>query len=176
MAARRRKATNVDWGLRILIALVLVSAGILGGLLIRGTTGTGPPAPADAARVETATSTTLSTEPPTTTTTVPPTTTTTTTTSVCEQSEPIGGCQLGTPAAIAWAQQQDQAAQAAATEQAVQAYEQCLNNNAQAIAAQIGQTLGRVSGIGSPTWESCSTVGLTPAQIQQAQQAEGGSP
>jgi hypothetical protein len=117
------------------------------------------------------------TMPPTTTTTVTvPPTTTPTIDQVCQQTSAIDGCPLGSPAAIAWAQQQEQAAQAAVTQQAVEAYEQCLANNAQAISAQILQTFGRVSDTGSPTWESCSTVGLTPDQVQQAQEAEGGPP
>ena len=111
--------------------------------------------------------------PQTTTTTFPPTTTTVD--PVCEQNAPTNGCPLGTPAAIAWAQEQDQAAQAAATEQAEQAYEQCLSNDAQADAAAIAQEFGRVSLGGTPTFAGpCSTAGLTPAEVQQAQQAEGG--
>ena len=120
------------------------------------------------------------TEPPTTTTTEPPTTTTT---SVCDLNAPTDGCPPGTPAAIAWAQQQDQAAQAAqaaaqaaAAQQAEQAYAQCLTNNAQAITDQILQTFGQVPGTGTPTYETCSTAGLTPAEIQQVQQAEGPQP
>jgi hypothetical protein len=119
----------------------------------------------------TTTSTTTSTLPTTTTTTTLPPTTTTTIDPVCEQITAIDGCPLGTPAAIAWAQQQDQAAQAAASQQAMQAYEQCLGNDAQADAAAIQQTFsGQSPPAGTPAWEPCSTAGLTPAEIQQAQQ------
>ena len=116
--------------------------------------------------------------PPTTTTTstVPPTTTTTFD-PVCEQNAPTDGCPLGTPAAVAWAQQQDQAAQAAVTQQAEQAYEQCINNNAEALGAALQQTFGgQPPAVGTPASESCSTTGLTPAEIQQAQQAVAGPP
>jgi hypothetical protein len=167
MAARRRRATTSERVLRILIALVLVTGTVVGGLLV-SRTGTDRPAPTDAFSAVSASST-PPTEP-TTTTTVPPTTTTT---SVCDLNVPIDGCPLGSPAAIAWAQQQDQAAQAAATEQAAQAYDECLRNNAQSITAQILQTFGAASTTGAPTWEPCSTEGLTPAQVQQIQQAEG---
>ena len=112
----------------------------------------------------------VSAQRPLTTTTVPPTTTTTID-PVCEQNAPTDGCPLGTPAAIAWAQQQDQAAQAAITQQAEQAYEQCLNNNAEALGAALQQTFGGQPSVGTPESESCSTAGLTPAEIQQAQQA-----
>ena len=67
----------------------------------------------------------------------------------------------GTPAAIAWAQEQDQAAQAAATEQAEQAYEQCLSNDAQADAAAIAQEFGRVSLGGTPTFAGALLDGRT---------------
>jgi hypothetical protein len=124
------------------------------------------------------TTTTATSVPPTTrtTSTVPPTTTTTID-PVCEQNAPTDGCPLGTPAAIAWAQQQDQAAQAAVTQQAEQAYEQCLNNNAEALGAALQQTFGgQPPAVGTPASESCSTAGLTPAEIQQAQQAVLGPP
>jgi hypothetical protein len=118
---------------------------------------------------------TTTTVPPTTTTTITlPPTTTTTIDPVCEQNAPVDGCPPGTPAAIAWAQQQDQAAQAAQAAQLEQAYEQCVYNDAQADAAAITQQFsGQPPPPGTPTWEPCSTAGLTPAQVQQAQQAEG---
>lgn len=174
MAARRQSTTS-ERVLRTLIVLVLVAVGIVAGLLV-SRTGRHQPTPSEAVLAATATSTT----PPTTTTTVPATTTTT---SVCDLSAPTDGCPLGSPAAIAWAQQQDQAQQAAAqvaqaeaVAQAEQAYAQCLNNNASAIAAQIGQTFGVIPATGASSWEPCSTAGLTPAQIQQVQQAEGPQP
>lgn len=169
-ARRRREGTKSERVLLILIAVALVAVGLAGGLLL-SRTGSDRPAATDA--LQAVTPTTSTTEPPTTTTTVPPTTTTT---SVCNQSEPIGGCPLGTPAAIAWSQQQqDQAAQAtaaqqaAAAQQAEQAYEQCLGNDAEADAAAIQQEFSGQVPAGTPTWEPCSTAGLTPAQIQQAQ-------
>ena len=108
----------------------------------------------------------VSAQRPLTTTTVPPTTTTTID-PVCEQNAPTDGCPLGTPAAIAWAQQQDQAAQAAVTQQAEQAYEQCLNNNAEALGAALQETFGGQPSVGTPESESCSTAGLTPAETSK---------
>jgi hypothetical protein len=108
------------------------------------------------------------------TTTVVPPTTTTTIDPECEQSTPVDGCPLGTPAPIAWVQQQDQAAQATATQEAEQAYEQCLNNDAQATSAALQQGFnGQPLPAGTPTWEPCSTAGLTPAEVQQAQDSVG---
>lgn len=103
------------------------------------------------------TTTTAVTTTTTTTTTIPPTTTTTT--SVCDQNTPIDGCPLGTPAAIAWAQQQDAAAQAAANAQAEAAYGQCLDNDAQADAAAIAQAFGKQVPPGVPAWEPCTAPG-----------------
>ena len=116
-----------------------------------------------------------------TTTTVPPTTTTT---SVCEIEVAISGCPYGSGAAMAWARQQEQvaqaavaqqaqAAQAASVRQAEQAYAECLSHAGQALAAQIAQAFGKVKVDPSPTYEPCSTAGLNSDQVQQVQQTQG---
>ena len=117
--------------------------------LLAAACGGSPNRPVAALKVSTtATSTT------TTTTTIPPTTTTTT--SVCELNTPVDGCPLGTPAAIAWAQQQNEAGQAAATAEAEQAYQQCLDEDAQADAYAIAQAFGKPVPPGTPPWQPCT--------------------
>jgi len=106
-----------------------------------------------------------------------PTTTTTLIDPICEQNAPTDGCPLGSPAAVAWAAQQDAEAQAAQLQQTEQQYAACLNNNAQALAGALDQMFSGTTPAGTPAQEVCSEAGLTPEEVTAIQnQILGTSP
>jgi hypothetical protein len=96
-----------------------------------------------------------------------PTTTTTLIDPACYQNAPTDGCPLGSPAVVAWAQQQDAEAQAAQLPQTEQQYAACLNNIAQALADALDQKFSGATPAKTPPEELCSTAGLTPTEVQQ---------